>query len=610
MNTFDLDALYQAHCERPVPMRHGRRPVVGITGNYSEGTCTLAEGYYQSLLRAGALPLIVPPLERECDFGELLDRLDGLLLSGGTDLNPLWVGEEPLPQLGGINPQRDASELLLVRLAADRQLPMLGICRGMQVIAAALGGNVHQDLAACLGEALTVKHSQNAPRSEATHSLRVEEGSTLHRLFGTRLAVNSFHHQAVAHCGPRLRATAWSADGVIEALESSEHKSILAVQWHPECMPAETMSALFEHFVGEAASYHRARLWHEQHLTLDSHCDTPMFFDKGIDFNRRDPQILVDSHKMREGGLDASIMVAYLPQSVRDEAHHAKATEQAATLLRRLHNMVQACPTAALGTCETDILRHKAEGKNTILPGIENGYAFGHDLTQVERFARMGVVYTTLCHNGNNDICDSARPSQRDKNNFPEGVEHGGLSPFGREVIAEMNRVGMLVDLSHGAESSFYQAIECSQVPIVCSHSSARALCNHPRNLTDHQLRTLAASGGVAQCTFYAGFLREDSDQASVHDALRHLLHMIEVAGIEHVGIGTDFDGDGGVSGLESASALLRLTQALQAEGFTDSDLALLWGKNFLRVLHTAQSYADEQLRRSILADFHSSIAS
>lgn len=606
MNAFDLDALYRYHSERLLAPSGQHRPIVGITGNYAEGSCTLAEGYYESLLRAGALPIVLPPLDAQSDWGTLLDELDGLLFSGGADVNPLWVNEEPLPTLGGINPKRDACELLLVRLAADRQLPIFGICRGMQVIAAALGGKVYQDLATCLGSTLSVKHNQSAPRSEATHRVSIEPGSRLHTLLGDSTTVNSFHHQAVACCGTQLRPTAWSADGVIEALESSQHKSILAVQWHPECMAPETMSALFEHFVAEATAYRRARQWHAQHLSLDSHCDTPMFFDKGIDFNRRDPQLLVDSHKMREGGLDASIMVAYLPQSQRDEEHHAKAAQQATTLLRRLHSMVQACPTAALGTCEADISRHKAEGKNTILPGIENGYAFGHDLAQVERFARMGVVYTTLCHNGNNDICDSARPSQHDKSHFPEGVEHGGLSPFGREVIGEMNRVGMLVDLSHAAESSFYQAIECSQVPIVCSHSSARALCNHPRNLTDHQLRSLAAAGGVAQCTFYAGFLREESDKADVRDALRHLLHMIDVAGIAHVGIGTDFDGDGGVPGLESASALLRLTQMLQAEGLTDADLAMIWGGNFLRVLHTAQQHADAQLRRSILDEFYS----
>ena len=183
--------------------------------------------------------------------------------------------------------------------------------------------------------------------------------------------------------------------------------------------------------------------------------------------------------------------------------------------------------------------------------------------------------YLTLCHNGDNDLCDSARKSAQ---------EHGGLSDFGRAAVEELNRTGMLIDLSHAAESTFYEVLERSQRPVACTHSSARALCNHPRNLTDDQLRALAQQGGVAQATFYAGFLRED-EGATVDDAVRHILHMINVAGIDHVGLGSDFDGDGGVPGLASASDMVHLTRRLQAEGLTDDDLRKLWGANFLRVL-------------------------
>jgi glutamine amidotransferase, class II/dipeptidase len=241
-----------------------------------------------------------------------------------------------------------------------------------------------------------------------------------------------------------------------------------------------------------------------------------------------------------------------------------------------------------------DLAANKQAGLRSVMPGIENAFAFGTDLANVAHFRRRGVVYATLCHNGNNDICDSARPNKADLAQHPDrgGAEHGGLSEFGRSVVREMNRVGMMVDLSHGAETSFYDALEVSALPIVCSHSSARALCNHPRNLTDDQLRALAAAGGVAQCTFYAGFLRTDDANATVDDALRHLLHMISVAGIDHVGIGTDFDGDGGVPGLANASELIQLTRRLQAEGFTDEDLAKIWGGNFLRVMTRVQAAA------------------
>ena len=219
----------------------------------------------------------------------------------------------------------------------------------------------------------------------------------------------------------------------------------------------------------------------------------------------------------------------------------------------------------------------KAAGRKAIMLGIENGYAIGQDLSLLRHFReKYGIVYMTLCHNGNNDICGSARPR--------EGEKLEGVSSFGADVIRDMNRLGIMVDLSHASERSFYDALDISEQPIVCSHSSARALCDHPRNLTDDQLRALAAKGGVAQVTFYNGFLRTDG-QATILDAVAHLNHMIEVMGIEHVGIGTDFDGDGGVPGLASASELINFTRRLLRERYREEDLRLIWGGNFLRVM-------------------------
>jgi microsomal dipeptidase-like Zn-dependent dipeptidase len=213
--------------------------------------------------------------------------------------------------------------------------------------------------------------------------------------------------------------------------------------------------------------------------------------------------------------------------------------------------------------------------------GVENGYAIGLDLTQVEAFRRRGVVYMTLCHNGNNDICGSARGNE----------EQLGVSEFGAQVIHEMNRVGMMVDLSHAGERSFYDALEISRTPIVCSHSSSRALCDHPRNLTDDQMRTLARRGGVAQVTLYSGFLRREGE-ASILDAMAHLRHMVEVMGVDHVGIGTDFDGDGGIVGCANASELIQLTRRMLRMQFTEEDIRLLWGGNFLRVMAEVQQAA------------------
>ena len=572
---------------------HKARPVIGITGNFGDKGCELAEGYYRSVLEAGGTPVVIPPFEDKESLLGVLDHIDGLLLSGGGDLNPLYLGEEPSPALHSINPQRDLPELLLTRLAFDRQMPILGICRGIQVLAAAFDGSVYQDIHEGMPELHLLKHSQDLPREYASHSVAIGQGSMLQRIMQTEtLAVNSFHHQAVREAGPHLCVSATSPDGVIEAVESCEHKSILGVQWHPECFilrDDRTMMPLFQWFVEEACSFREAIQLHERILTLDSHCDTPMFFSEqsgetgyfgqNIHFDHRDPKILVDLHKMTEGHLDASIMVAYLPQGKRDDADLRAATQKADEILSGIERMVgENAKSVDIARTPDDLYRLKAEGRKAVMLGIENGYAIGRDLSLVERFRRRGVVYMTLCHNGDNDICDSARGN----------AEHGGLSDFGREVVSEMNRVGMMVDLSHAAESSFWQALELSQTPIVCSHSSCRALCDHPRNLTDEQMRALAKAGGVMQVTLYEGFLRRDG-KADIEDAVRHINHAVEVMGIAHVGIGTDFDGDGGVPGVASASELINLTRMLRRVGYSDEQLRLLWGENFLRVMREAQ---------------------
>ncbi len=564
-------------------------PLIGITGNFGSKGCELAEGYYRSIVEAGATPVVIPPYANADALGTLLDRLDGLMLSGGADINPLYTDEEPLPALHGINPKRDAMEMLLVRMAYDRQLPILGICRGIQVLATALGGSVWQDLAtqyipSVKGEPVTlIKHSQDLDRGIASHTVTIDETSTLYNIMKkSTLAVNSFHHQAVRDAGPHLRITAYSKDGVIEAVESNEYKSLLGVQWHPECFVLEgddCMMPIFKWLVDESRLFARTRRLHQHILTLDSHEDTPMFFEQGVRFDHRDEHVLVDLHKMKEGMLDAGIMVAYLPQKERDEASLRQATEYADSVLDQLETMVGAHPdSVAIAYTPDDLYRLKREGKKAVMMGIENGYAIGKDIANVEHFRKRGIVYMTLCHNGDNDICDSARGN----------AEHGGLSDFGRQVVREMNRLGIMVDLSHAAESSFWDALEQSTTPIVCSHSSCRALCDHPRNLTDKQMKALADKGGVMQVTIYHGFLVKDGP-ASLQDVVRHINHAVEVMGIDHVGIGTDFDGDGGVPGVASASELPNLTRALLREGYSAQDLRKLWGENFLRVMRLCQ---------------------
>ena len=588
------------------------RPVIGITGNYNQETCTLAEGYYQSVLKAGGIPFIIPPFYETDRLGELLDRLDGIIFSGGGDINPLLLGEEPIKELHSITPERDLQELLLARLAYDRQIPMLGICKGIQIINAALGGTNYQDIHTQM-EGIRIKHSQDQDRRYPSHQVSITDGSILAKLFGTELAVNSFHHQACKTAAPCLTVTAMSTDGVIEAVESNEFKSILGVQWHPETYilrNSTEMLPIFEWLISESAEFKQAKKLHTKIITLDSHCDTPMFFPQGINFASRDPKILVDLHKMTEGHLDASIMVAYLEQQERDEASLQNATAKANQILTQIEEMVaKNCTAVDIAYTPDDLWRLKRAGKRAIMLGIENGYAIGNDIHNVEAFRRRGVVYMTLCHNGDNDICDSARGNH----------EHGGVSEFGKQVIAEMNRVGMMVDLSHAAEASFYDALQLSQTPIVCSHSSARALCDHPRNLTDDQMRALAKAGGVAQVTLYHGFLVKDSvdfnpncqlstvncqlstvncqlstvncqHEATILDAIDHLNHMVNIMGIEHVGIGTDFDGDGGIRGCASASELINFTRRLLRERYTEEQIQMIWGGNFLRIMKQVQN--------------------
>lgn len=555
-----------------------RKPVIGITGNYGEQNCKLGEGYYKSVQRAGGVPVIIPPLADTDSIINTLEHIDGLLLSGGADYNPLYAGEEPDTRLGGINSERDLPELLITQLAYNRQMPMLGICRGIQTLAMALGGKVAQDIS----DMAKIRHSQDADRREPTHSICIEADSTLYNIYGEKIYVNSFHHQAVSDPGERFRVTARSVDGVVEAIESREYKSILGVQWHPECLPTEDGQPLFEWLVRQAAQFHKACDMHQRILTLDTHCDTPMFFPQGVNFGSRDPRILVDLHKMAEGRQDATIMVAYLPQPKMGETFSSKVefnvngpTEYADLIFDKIEDIVEKNKQyLSIARTPADLYADKRQGRRSIMLGIENGLALDGQLQNLHHFAQRGIVYMTLCHNGDNDICDSARGC----------TTHGGVSQFGQQVIREMNRLGIMVDLSHASEKSFFDALEVSQQPIVCTHSSCRALCDHPRNLTDDQMRQLAAKGGVMQVTLYNGFLVQEGE-ATIDDALRHIEHAIEVMGIDHVGLGTDFDGDGGIRGLASSAELINFTRHLMARGYSERDIQKIWGGNFLRVM-------------------------
>ena len=609
-----LDKVYATYPEAK------RQPIIGITTNFTEGDATLRDVYYKQIVKAGGTPVLIPPVADKEVLVNTLTHLDGLLLTGGGDINPLWMGEEPSTHLHNINAERDLAELMLTHLAFNRQIPILGICRGIQTLAVALGGTVQQDIYEdylrtdeAVGKKLskdkvvttlhsaTLKHSQDADRGEATHSVTLEKGSILRALYKEeRIFVNSFHHQAVKTAGDRFRATAFSSDGVIEAIESREFKSVMGVQWHPEWMGDEG-GKLFGWLATQANNFYIAKQLHQRVLTLDTHCDTPMFFPQGVRFDQRDPRILYDLHKMTEGRQDAVTMAAYLPQPKIGETFsskidvaglkrfnpdlietldHLTPAVYADLIFNKLEEIVkQNQRYISIARTPSDLYEDKRKGRKSIMFAIENGLALEHKLENVKHFAQRGVVYITLCHNGDNDICDSARGCNT----------HGGVSKFGAEVIKEMNRNGIMVDLSHGGEKSFYDALDISTQPIVCSHSNSKVLCDVPRNLTDDQMRALAKKGGVAHITLYHGFLKKEGE-ATVMDAIAHLEHAIEVMGIDHVGVGTDFDGDGTVRGMADASEMINFTLHLLRRKYSERDIEKIWGGNWLRVMAKVQS--------------------
>lgn len=560
------------------------RPMIGLTGNCADIDVTIRNYYHKQIVAAGGVPVIIPPVADKDVIINTLERLDAIILTGGADYNPLWAGEEPSAKLHHINAQRDLPELLITRLAYNRNIPMLGICRGIQTLAMALDGKVIQDISETIPN--TIKHSQDADTCEPTHSVSVAEGSMLHDVYGKdKLYVNSFHHQAVGDCGPKFIVTAKANDGVVEAIESSEYRKIMGVQWHPECM-GDDGQPLFKWLVDAAAEHNKAKAIHNRILTLDSHCDTPMFFPQGVKFDHRDSRILVDLHKMTEGHQDAVTMVAYLPQPKVGEDFREKVEfpvegpkEYAELIFSKIEDIVAANKEyLSIARTPVDLYVNKLAGRKSIMLGIENGLALESDINNVKHFADRGIVYITLCHNGDNDICDSARGSNT----------HNGVSAWGEKVIKEMNAQGVMVDLSHAAEKSFYDALDISATPIVCSHSNCKSLCDHPRNLTDDQLRKLAQKGGVAQITLYHGFVCKDGE-ATILDAMKHLEHAISIMGIDHVGLGTDFDGDGGIRGLANSSELMNFTIELMRRRYSIEDMEKIWGGNWLRVMKLVQ---------------------
>ncbi|MES2125041.1 MAG: dipeptidase [Gemmatimonadota bacterium] len=399
---------------------------------------------------------------------------------------------------------------------------------------------------------------------------------------------------------------------------------------------------------GEAALVARARGIHQRVLTLDTHVDiNPGNFRKDtLNYSARLPRTQVDLVKMEEGGLGGAFLVVYVGQSPQlDSAGFARANAQAREKFAAIHRLTEeiAPDRAGLALTAADAARIHASGRRVLFIGIENGFPIGTDLGNVARFYALGGRYMSLAHNGHSQLSDS-NTGERDN-----VWMWNGLSPLGRQVIGEMNRIGMMIDISHPSKASMMQSLALSRAPIIASHSGVRAICDVSRNLDDEQLRALARNGGVVQLVAFSGYVKcnpardalrteavaalrkefgitatggaavRDAIQAlpearradflarqeeittrkfpadapaTVRDFVDHIDYAVKLIGIDHVGIASDFDGGGGVEGWRNASETFNVTLELVRRGYTEEQIGKIWSGNLLRVLSEVEAVA------------------
>jgi len=370
---------------------------------------------------------------------------------------------------------------------------------------------------------------------------------------------------------------------------------------------------------------------HHKILTVDSHTDTPLnLMDRGFDLSKRhDPQkdhSKLDFPRMKEGGMDASFFAVFVSQGKRTPEGNLRAKQRADDLFDSIYAVLARFPgEAGLAVSPADAWKLKRQGKRAIFIGMENGYSIGNDLSLIQTYYTKGARYITLCHTRNNDICDSSTDS----------TEYNGLSEFGNSVVKFMNKTGMMVDVSHMSDKSFYDVIALSKAPVIASHSCSRALCNNPRNMDDAMLQALAKNGGVIQMCILSAYVKKQAPNpardsafaslrkkyqnfdnlskaemdnarrewdalddkyqeplATVSDVVDHIDHIVKIAGIDHVGIGTDFDGGGGVTGCFDVSQMKNITLELLKRGYTTGAIRKIWGGNLMRVMKKVRKVA------------------
>ena len=362
---------------------------------------------------------------------------------------------------------------------------------------------------------------------------------------------------------------------------------------------------------------------HTKALTIDTHADVPINmmkegFDVSIEHDYAKDGSQIDFPRMKKGGMDGMFFAVYLGQGKRSPEANADAKKKALAIFDKIHEAVKLHPDmAGIATTPADAYRLQKEGKRAVFIGMENGWPVDNDIANIKTYYDLGLRYITLSHSANNDIADSSTD--------PDGPEWNGLSPFGEKVVQEMNRLGMMVDISHVSDSTFYDVIKLTKVPVIASHSSCRALCDVPRNMTDDMIKTLAKNGGVIQINFVPGFVKKPSmqqelsmkalrlklrqtdlspedkkalfeemkanskkyekDMPTIKDAVDHIEHVIKLTSVDHVGIGMDLDGGGRVQGLDDVSQIGVITEELVRRGYSAKDIEKIWGGNIMRVL-------------------------
>ena len=311
-------------------------------------------------------------------------------------------------------------------------------------------------------------------------------------------------------------------------------------------------------------------------FVLDSHCDTPsQILRLGLDMSLDNKDAHVDFPKLKTGGVDGAFFALYIPASM--DSQPQAGFDYAIQMLDSVKRSVaENSDKAAFATSRSQAYENKSEGKFSVFLGLENASPIGKSFDRLKYLYDNGVRYITLCHSSDNQVCDSCASDVK---------TWGGLSPFGIELVAEMNKLGILIDVSHVSDDTFYDVLKYSTRPVVATHSCCRALCNQPRNMTDDMIKALAAAGGVIQINFYPIFLN-GTEHVSYKVIADHIDHAVEIAGIDHVGIGSDYDGiEVTPEGMEDISKMPKLFDELRSRGYSEEDLVKIAGENFFRIL-------------------------